>query len=65
MDRKLTWKEESLLKFHYLICGQCDCYHKQLQLIRECIQDGAPERTRLSEEARMRIKKSLQQGTKS
>jgi hypothetical protein len=65
MDRKLSWKEEFLLDFHSVICGQCDCFHKQLEILRETAHtvpdESAPG---LSTEARNRMKQRLESATR-
>jgi hypothetical protein len=65
MDRKLSWKEEFLLDFHCAICGQCDCFHKQLEILRDTAQTVSNENAPgLSAEARNRMKQRLERAAR-
>jgi hypothetical protein len=64
MDRPLSWRTRAMLQIHYLICGWCRRYEKQVRFIREATHEF-PEhmqeasRSRLSDEEKAKIKRSL------
>jgi hypothetical protein len=68
MERKLSLRQRLEMKLHLLICTLCMRYVKQLQLMHDTIQHhtaeiekgAAPLPSALSNEARARMKRSLQ-----
>jgi len=67
MERPLTLRERVLLKLHLWRCMWCQRYLEQLQLMRDALRVQENENdeaevcptTRLSDEARERIRRSL------
>ncbi len=68
LDRKLSAREELLLRFHFLGCLRCARYRKQLKIIRTVVQKaGRDDATSvlnstclsISPEAQDRLKKRL------
>jgi len=65
LDRQLTMRERLSLRFHLLLCDMCTTFRRQLGLIRVAVRRYKThmennESIRLSEEARVRISRSLQ-----
>ena len=67
MERPLTLRERVLLKLHLWVCMWCQWYLEHLHIMRDALRlqedvnedvDYSPT-TRLSDEARERIKRSL------
>src|ERR1044072_2776395 len=67
MERPLTLRERVLLKLHLWLCMWCQRYLEHLQLMRDALRVQENENdeaevspaTRLSDEARARIRRSL------
>lgn len=67
MERPLTLRERVLLKLHLWVCVWCLWYLEHLQMMRDTLrfqenENAGPDvspATRLSDEARERIKRSL------
>jgi hypothetical protein len=67
MERPLTLRERVLLKLHLWVCMSCQRYLEHLQLMRDALRVQEDENyeaelsptTRLSDEARERIRRSL------
>ena len=67
MERRLTLRERVLLKLHLWVCVWCLWYLEHLQTMRDALrvpdnQDDdldVPTTTRLSDEARERIRRNL------
>ena len=66
MERPLTLRERVLLKLHLWVCMWCQWYLEHLQLMRDALRLQENESdvdvsttTRLSDEARERIRRSL------
>jgi hypothetical protein len=67
MERPLTLRERVLLKLHLWVCMWCLWYMEHLQLMRDALRVQENETddvevsttTRLSDEARERIRRSL------
>jgi hypothetical protein len=67
MERPLTLRERVLLKLHLWVCMWCLWYMEHLQLMRDALRVQETENddrdvsttTRLSDEARERIRRSL------
>ena len=66
MERPLTLRERVLLKLHLWVCMWCLWYMEHLQLMRDALRLQENESdvdvsttTRLSDEARERIRRSL------
>ena len=67
MERSLTLREQVLLKLHLWVCMWCQWYLEHLHLMRDALRVQETENndldvstpTRLSDEARERIRRSL------
>ena len=62
MERPLSARERVLKRLHYLICVWCERYERQLRAMRDLAREGAPggeTATRLSDDARDRLKRAL------
>ena len=67
MERPLTLRERVLLKLHLWVCMWCQWYLEHLQLMQDALRVQENENdeaeisptTRLSDEARKRIRRSL------
>jgi len=66
MERPLTLRERVLLKLHLWVCMWCQWYLEHLQVMREALRlqenesdVGVSTTTRLSDEARERIRRTL------
>lgn len=66
MDRRLSFAERVRIRIHLLACQACTQYGKQLRFLRlaasrfsKGMEHGEQESSRLSPEARERIKKAL------
>ncbi len=67
MERKLPLRQRIDMRLHFFICNLCWRYFKQLQFMRETLQQRAakiedatsPPPTALSKEARERMKRAL------
>ena len=67
MERPLTLRERVLLKLHLWVCMWCQWYLEHLQIVRDALRLQENENddvevsttTRLSDEARERIRRSL------
>ena len=66
LDEKLSWREWLLMKIHLLSCDPCVNFLKQIKFIRTALgQSGerlekADTSVRLSDDARLRMKKALE-----
>lgn len=68
MERKLPLRQRLDMRLHLLICAVCKRYVKQLQFLHDAVQRHAveiekgvaPARSALSNEAREKMKRSLQ-----
>lgn len=65
LERPLSWRESVTLKLHLFTCSLCTRYMEQLGFLRETVQlqtaqtqDSGPK---LSEEARARLQRALQE----
>jgi hypothetical protein len=69
MDHNLPLGKRLRLRFHLGMCGVCQIYKKQLEIIRALAQklghDGAPSQKEavLSEQAKIKIKETLKQSS--
>ena len=67
MDHKLPFGKRLRLNFHLAMCKVCNCYQKQLEIIRALARklrtEEAPTQQKavLSEQAKTKIKDSLKQ----
>lgn len=66
MDRELTLRERMAFRLHVLMCRNCLRYARQLAVLRQAsdklrLARRSPDADRLSEEARERIAKRLEQ----
>jgi hypothetical protein len=67
MERRLTFRENFLLKLHVWVCMWCQWYMEQLQLMRDGLRASLGTETEaavatsstLSDEARERIRRKL------
>jgi hypothetical protein len=68
LDKKLSLRERTILRWHLIVCKKCSQYQGELELIQGLLRvhhqgaeepGGANLSARLSEEARQRIKKLL------
>ena len=68
LDKKLSLRERTILRWHVIVCKECNQYQHELELIQGLLRvhhhgveepDGTNLSARLSEEARQRIKKLL------
>jgi hypothetical protein len=68
LDKKLSLRERTILRWHLIVCNKCSQYQQELELIQGLLRvhhpgveepGGANLSARLSEEARQRIKKLL------
>lgn len=61
MERKLPLRQWAAMKLHFMICAWCLRYFKQLHLMQEIARPHAesPPPSRLSSEARARLKQKL------
>ncbi|MFM9904021.1 MAG: hypothetical protein ACKVQJ_05550 [Pyrinomonadaceae bacterium] len=65
MDEKLSWTEWILMKIHMLSCDPCVNFLKQIRFVRTVLRRSdqklpeADTGTKLSDDARTRIKKAL------
>jgi putative zinc finger protein len=68
LDKKLSLRERTILRWHLIVCEECSQYAQELELIQGLLRihhqgveepDSANLPARLSEEARQRIKKLL------
>jgi hypothetical protein len=65
MDRRLTFREQASLSMHYLLCGYCRNYSRQIRLLRRwarCMNQLAASTFKpgLPLSSASRIKKRLQ-----
>ena len=69
MDHDLPWRKRWRLKFHLMICGVCNIYKQQLEVIHALAQKLGHEETPsqqevvLSEQAKTKIKNNLKQSS--
>ncbi len=66
LDRKLSWRERLGMRLHLLRCDLCSRYLRQLRFMRDATtkMEGQGNQTQaggLSEEARDRIRRKLEQ----
>jgi hypothetical protein len=62
LERKLSVREQVRLRLHFLICGCCKWYLRQLRTMRDAARERAEETlpdATLSTEARERIRRAL------
>lgn len=67
LDTRLSWRERWGLKMHLLFCVLCRRYVRQLQILHKALEPmkkepwDCPEDIKLSEKARQRIRRILEQ----
>ncbi|HEX3316356.1 MAG TPA: hypothetical protein VHR72_15765 [Gemmataceae bacterium] len=62
LETPLTWRERLSLRVHLAICGMCRRFRRQIDAIQQAMRRSHSTEERLSEEARERIRKRLQDG---
>jgi anti-sigma factor ChrR (cupin superfamily) len=62
LDTPLTWRERLSLRVHLAICDMCRRFRQQLDAIQRAMRRSIDPEERLSDEARERIRKRLQDG---
>lgn len=65
LDRNLTFRERWKVWLHHIVCRWCERYLIQLRLMQDLARDSCPSGSyspplTLSEEARARIRRSLE-----
>ena len=69
LDARLRWHQRLAVRFHLLYCVWCRRYAAQVQLLRKAARGLAPEAQvsppKLSEDAKEKIQKSLEEALKN
>ena len=67
MDTTLPWATRIQMQLHFLICKTCNRYAQQLLVIQKALTriDEHPASGQLSDEAKQRIAKKMQQADKT
>jgi len=70
MDRKLSMRERLGLRLHLLMCDACTQFSRQIALLRQAVRQWSAqvendEAVKLSDDARNRILRSIQQSDRN
>ena len=60
LETPLTWRERLSLRVHLAICGMCRRFRRQIDALQQAMKRSSASEERLSDEARERIRKRLQ-----
>lgn len=64
LDRKLSLRERLGVRLHVAMCGMCATYRRQIEFMHEAVRQlsrRTPRNTTLSDEAKARIKKRIEE----